>query len=135
MPLDYKIIGSNIQNRRKELHITQQKMAADLFLSESLVSQLERGVKAVSLETFCSIADYLKTNIAVLTANPNDPKVQQNKLINEIDVMLEDLDNRHLYIINKLMKTYMEQVQRIYPFPKEQAKEIAEDQTKLNDTD
>lgn len=45
MPLDYKMIGSNIQNRRKELHITQQKMASDLFISESLVSQLERGVR------------------------------------------------------------------------------------------
>ncbi len=117
MPLDYKMIGSNIQNRRKELHITQQKMASDLFISESLVSQLERGVKAVSLETFCSIADYLKTNIAVLTANPNDPKVRQNKLIDDICLLLDDLDHRQLYIILKLLRTYLEQTQQIYSFP------------------
>lgn len=117
MPLDYKMIGSNIQNRRKELHITQQKMASDLFISESLVSQLERGVKAVSLETFCSIADYLKTNIAVLTANPNDPKVRQNKLIDDICLLLDDLDHRQLYIILRLLRTYLEQTQQIYSFP------------------
>lgn len=118
MPLDYKMIGSNIQNRRKELHITQQKMASDLFISESLVSQLERGVKAVSLETFCSIADYLKTNIAVLTENPNHPKTQQNKLVNDICLLLEELDNRNLYILYKLLKTYLEQTKQSYSFPK-----------------
>lgn len=116
MPLDYKIIGSNVQNRRKELKITQQKMADDLFLSLSLISKLERGVKSVSLDTFFSIAEYLKTNIAFLTADPNEPKVQHNKLISEIDVMLEDLDNRQLHIMSQLMKTYMKQVQEIHPF-------------------
>ncbi|MDE6889995.1 MAG: helix-turn-helix domain-containing protein, partial [Eubacterium sp.] len=75
MPLDYKLIGSNIKRRRKELGITQQKMADELFLSLSLISKLERGVKSVSLDTFFMIAEYLHTNIAVLTSDPNDPKV------------------------------------------------------------
>lgn len=117
MPLDYKMIGKNVKNRRKELHITQQQLADDLYISLSLVSKLERGVKAVSMETFHSIAEYLKTSIAVLMANPNDPVVQHNELIREIDSMLEDLDNRHLRIVNQLMKTYKKQVQEIYQFP------------------
>ncbi len=111
MPLDYKMIGKNIKRRRKELHITQQQLADDLYISLSLVSKLERGVKAVSMDTFHSIAEYLKTSIATLMANPNDPVVQHNELIREIDVMLEDLDNRHLRILNQLMKTYTKQVQ------------------------
>lgn len=117
MPLNYKMIGSNIKNRRKELHITQQEMADDLFLSLSLISKLERGVKSVSLDTFFMIAEYLKTSIAALTSDPNDPQVQRNQLIREIDVMLEDLDNRHLRIISQLMKTYKSQIQEIYPLP------------------
>ncbi len=116
MPLDYKMIGSNIQHRRKELHITQQKMADDLFLSVSLISKLERGAKSVSLDTFFMIAEYLHTNIAVLISDPGEPKAQHNKLIREIDVMLEDLDNRHLHIVNQLMKTYVSQLQEIYPY-------------------
>lgn len=59
MPLDYKMIGKNIKRRRKELHITQQQLADDLYISLSLVSKLERGVKAVSMDTFHSIAEYL----------------------------------------------------------------------------
>lgn len=54
MPLDYKLIGTNIKTRRKELQITQEQMADELFLSLSLISKLERGVKAVSMDTFYS---------------------------------------------------------------------------------
>lgn len=126
MPLDYKILGSNIQNRRKELHITQQKMADDLLLSLSLISKLERGVKSVSLDTLFQIAEYLNTNIAVLTSDPNNPKVQHNKLIRDIDMMLEDMDNRHLRILNKLMKTYMDQIQEIYPESEPTQKKLSE---------
>lgn len=117
MPLDYKIIGSNIKTRRKELHVTQQQMADDLFLSLSLISKLERGVKSVSLDTFYSIAEYLHTSIADLTADPNDPGVQHDKLIDEIDALLENMDNRHLRIVNQLMKTYSKQIKEVYPFP------------------
>lgn len=66
MPLDYKLIGSNIRGRRKELKITQQKMADDLFLSTSLITKLERGVKAVSLDTFCQIADWIRISQSLL---------------------------------------------------------------------
>ncbi len=119
MPLDYKLIGSNIKARRKQLQITQEQMAEELYLSLSLISKLERGVKPVSMDTFFSIAEYLHTNIAALTADPNDPVVQHNQLIQEIDVMLEDLDNKHLRIVNQLMKTYTSQIREIYPFPDE----------------
>ncbi len=117
MPLDYKLIGSNIKARRKQLQITQEQMADELYLSLSLISKLERGVKPVSMDTFFSIAEYLHTNIAALTADPNDPVVQHNQLIQEIDVMLEDLDNKHLRIVNQLMKTYTSQVREIFTFP------------------
>lgn len=92
-------------------------MADELYLSLSLISKLERGVKPVSMDTFFSIAEYLHTNIAALTADPNDPVVQHNQLIQEIDVMLEDLDNKHLRIVNQLMKTYTSQVREIFTFP------------------
>ncbi len=112
MPLDYKLIGTNIKTRRKELQITQEQMADELFLSLSLISKLERGVKAVSMDTFYSIAEYLHTSIASLISDPNDPGVQHNQMIQEIDVMLED---RHLRIVNQLMKTYVAQLREIYP--------------------
>lgn len=129
MPLDYKLIGSNIKARRKELQITQEQMAEELYLSLSLISKLERGVKPVSMDTFFSIAEYLHTSIAALMADPNDPGVQHNQLIQEIDVMLEDLDNQHLRILNQLMKTYTAQVREIYSFPDASDKNPAKTET------
>ncbi len=116
MPLNYKLIGNNIKRLRKEQHVTQQKMADDLFLSLSLISKLERGVKAVSLDTFCSIADYLHTSIAELTADPNEPKVQHNHMIHEINGILESLDNKQLRIINRVMQAYAAEIAEEYDF-------------------
>lgn len=122
MPLNYKLIGNNIKRLRKEQHVTQQKMADDLFLSLSLISKLERGVKAVSLETFCSIADYLNSSIAELTADPNEPKVQHSHMISEINSILENMDNRHLRVVNRLMQVYAAEIQEEYKFPDKNAK-------------
>lgn len=43
MELDYRIIGSRIQARRKQKKITQEKMAEALNLSVGFISQIERG--------------------------------------------------------------------------------------------
>lgn len=117
MPLNYKLIGNNIKRLRKAQHVTQQKMADDLFISLSLVSKLERGVKAVSLDTFCSIADYLNSSIGELIADPNEPKVQHNHMITEINGILENMDNTHLHVLNELMHTYAAEIQVKYEFP------------------
>ena len=42
------------------------------------------------------LPEYLHTSIASLISDPNDPGVQHNQMIQEIDVMLEDLDNKHI---------------------------------------
>lgn len=117
MPLNYKLIGKNVKHRRKELNVTQQKMADDLFLSLSLISKLECGVKPVSLDTLCSVADYLNSSIAELIADPDEPKIQHSQMITEINEILENMDNRHLRVVNRLMRTYAAEIQDRYEFP------------------
>jgi len=117
MPLDYKIIGKNIQTRRKKKNVTQQQMADDLYLSASLISKVERGIKAVSLDTFQAIADYLNTNILILISDPDKPEVYHDILIEEINAVLEKMDNRELTILSRLMQAYFTQVSEKYEFP------------------
>ena len=62
----FRLIGRNIQSLRAEFNIgTQEKLADDLDLSRSFISQLERqGVdKGVSLETLFLISQ--KYNIDI----------------------------------------------------------------------
>ena len=50
MALDYKIIGSRIQTRRKRMGVTQEIMAEALDFSVGFISQVERGVTNISLD-------------------------------------------------------------------------------------
>lgn len=49
MKISYIAIGINIQAARKSLGLTQEQVAEILELSPNYYSQLERGVKKVSL--------------------------------------------------------------------------------------
>lgn len=64
--LDYYEIGKKIKRFREELGISQEAAAERCGISPSFYSNIERGVKIMSLETFVSIckaffisADYL----------------------------------------------------------------------------
>lgn len=62
----FNLIGKNIQILRKELNISsQEKLAEDLDLSRSFISQLESpGVdKGVSLETLFLISQHYNIDI------------------------------------------------------------------------
>lgn len=64
--IDYYELGKRIQLRRKELGLSQESAAEKCGISPSFYSNIERGIKIMSLETFVSIckafsisADYL----------------------------------------------------------------------------
>lgn len=59
MALDYKTLGKRIKFYRKQRHITQEQMAEQLDLSLSFISQIERGVTKMSLDTFVDICDFI----------------------------------------------------------------------------
>lgn len=61
MTLNYKIIGSRIKIRRKMKDVTQEQMAEDLNLSVGFISQLERGICKVSLDTLANITEDRKS--------------------------------------------------------------------------
>lgn len=64
MELDYRIIGHRLQTRRKMKGVTQEKMAEDLDFSVGFISQAERGVTRLSLDSLYSITQYLDCRVA-----------------------------------------------------------------------
>ena len=63
MAIDYASIGKRIQNKRKSLHKTQESLAEAIFVTVGYISQIERGITKVNLETLSKIAEILECDI------------------------------------------------------------------------
>ena len=61
MKLDYSAIGSRIARRRKELHLTQARVAELCDISDQHLSNIERAVSIPSTEVVMRIAAALDT--------------------------------------------------------------------------
>ena len=62
----YENTGIRIRNQRKQLHLTQERLAEMADISISFVGAIERGEKKTSLETFVRLAECLKTSTEYL---------------------------------------------------------------------
>ncbi len=64
--IDYKSIGRRIAIYRKNFPMTQSTLSEKLGVSESYISQIERGSAKVSLPRLAQISDILGVDIALL---------------------------------------------------------------------
>lgn len=80
--LDYKAIGRRISIYRKKKGLTQAVFSEKLDISESYISQIERGATKVSLTRLDKIAEVLKIDIALLLS----PNVTSTELITNSEV-------------------------------------------------
>ena len=69
-PDDLKAIGSRISARRKQLNYTQEQIAEKMDVSIQMVSNLERGNKAIKIENLLKISSILDVSTDyILTGN------------------------------------------------------------------
>ncbi len=66
MVIDYKIIGKRIKNARKEINMTQEVLAEKADVSVGYISQIERGICKVNLDTLAIIANILNCDVSFL---------------------------------------------------------------------
>ena len=73
MQVDYRAIGQRIARKRKEQRKTQDQLAEVLGVSIGYVSQIERGVTKISLDTLSQISGALGCQLTELLdgANPH----------------------------------------------------------------
>ena len=86
--IDYKAIGRRIHKHRKNIHMTQAVLAEKLDVSESFVSQVERGTAKVSLQRLDQIAEILNVDISLLVSNIGN--IENGKLFSEIDEIIKE---------------------------------------------
>ena len=63
MAVDYISIGKRIQTKRKSQQKTQEALAEAISVTVGYVSQIERGITKVNLETMSNIAEVLGCDI------------------------------------------------------------------------
>ena len=68
MSIDYAAIGRRIQGMRKKSKRTQENLAEYLSVSVGYISQIERGVTKINLDTLSEIARWLECDISALVS-------------------------------------------------------------------
>ena len=59
---DLKRIGVRIVERRKELKLTQEQVAERMNVSIQMISNIERGNKAIKIDNLIKLCDILQTS-------------------------------------------------------------------------
>lgn len=59
---DLKKIGVRIVERRKELKLTQEQVAERMNVSIQMISNIERGNKAIKIDNLLKLCDILQTS-------------------------------------------------------------------------
>ena len=71
-----KEIGKRIQNRRKQLGFTQEHLADEMNVSVQMVSNLERGNKAIRIDNLLRLCQLLNVSTDyILTGKENDSDI------------------------------------------------------------
>lgn len=102
MNVDYSVIGQRIKEGRKARKMTQELLAERLSVSVGYISQLERGVTKVSLDTLCAIAALLGCDLAELVTGV--AVAQDSYLDRELSLHTKRMDGRQKRMLLDMAK-------------------------------
>ena len=72
--MDYQALGKRIREERLKLHLTQEKLAEDIGVSNTYIGLIGRGERSVTLDTLVRLANRLGITIDYLLQDSIDPK-------------------------------------------------------------
>lgn len=79
MSVDFKLVGARIKSARKQAGRTQEWLAEQIDVSVGYISQLERGITKINMETLAEICTALNSDMAYLVAGS---AIGQNTYLN-----------------------------------------------------
>ena len=93
--MDYKALGRQLREKRKQLNLTQVQVAIMAGLSVSFYGHVERGTRKASIETLLSLARILRTTPDALLSHDIECTVPETveKSISAMRVMLAQLES------------------------------------------
>ena len=103
MSVDYHAIGQRIKRKRKLAGQTQDKLAEALCVSVGYISQLERGVTKISLDTLSKIAFFLECDLCELISGV--AYSQNNYLEQELEQLYLGMNCRQKQLLLDIART------------------------------
>jgi transcriptional regulator with XRE-family HTH domain len=67
IPRHRRILGEAVRNYRKQLRMSQEKLAEKADLNPKYIGEVERGTMNISVDALARIAHALKTRVGDLT--------------------------------------------------------------------
>ena len=81
MNVDYGAIGQRIKQVRRSRDMTQERLAEALSVSVGYISQIERGVTKINLDTLAAVAAHLNCELSELVDQMDG---RQRKMLLEV---------------------------------------------------
>lgn len=104
MGIDYSKLGLRLKKRRKELGLTQERLAEYCDVSSTYISHIETGIAKVSLEVLYRVSIALKVTpdyfLVDTVRNPAYVKGELSDLLNKCNPQT-------LYTAGKLIETLL----------------------------
>lgn len=106
MSVDYKLIGGRIKTKRKAAGKTQEQLAEKLSVTVGYVSQLERGVTKISLDTLSEICSILNCDMSFFITGTatGENAYLQDELIEKYSALTQTQKKTILDFIDVLIK-------------------------------
>lgn len=101
---ELKAIGNRISTRRKQLNYTQEQIAEKMDVSIQMVSNLERGNKAIKIDNLIKISEILNVSTDYILTGKHtskDTNIIANKIANLSDCDCKMVDMIIEYCLNK----------------------------------
>lgn len=99
MNVDLIAIGLRIQTRRKQLGLTQEKLADMMNVSIQMVSNLERGNKAIRIDNLIRLSEILNVSTDYILTGKHTPDDQLTLTSN-----MEQLTDRDRKLVELIME-------------------------------
>lgn len=107
---NYTLLGERIRSARKKLHLTQEQLAEACELSTAHIGHIERGTRALSIESLITISEVLNvsTDYLLLDVSGSADK-KLSGIFNSLNNVDDDKLNR-LYSIMKILSENMDKL-------------------------
>lgn len=104
--INYKILGKNIKYYRKQKSLTQEQVAESLELSVGFISQVERGIAKMSLDTLIDLCDFLDCSAGDIldSAHLNC----RDKLSEDLLSLYEQIPKKDQTLFYYMLKAYVD---------------------------